>query len=130
MRLAIPIRNDRVSPVFDTASRVLVLDLTDGIEQARQVVEVAQATFPTERAKRLAELGVNVLVCGAISRTLSGFLSAAGIVIIPWVSGAPEEVLRAYLTGRLSDPCWRMPGCGGQQRRGNAQAGFGRPRRT
>jgi predicted Fe-Mo cluster-binding NifX family protein len=130
MRLAIPVRNDRVSPVFDTASRVLLLDLADGIEQARQLVEVAQATFPTERAKRLAELGVNVLVCGAISRPLAGFLSAAGIVVIPWVSGAPEEVLRAYLTDRLSNPRWRMPGCGGRHRRGTAQAGSGLPRRT
>ena len=130
MRLAIPVWNDRVSPVFDTASRVLLLDLADGIEQARQLVEVAQARFSTERAKRLAELGVNVLVCGAISRPLAGFLSAAGIIVIPWVSGALEEVLRAYLTDRLSDTCWRMPGCGGRHRHGNAQAGPRGPRRS
>jgi predicted Fe-Mo cluster-binding NifX family protein len=130
MRLAIPVRNDRVSPVFDTASRLLLLDLSDGIEQTRQTVEVSQTTFPTERARRLAELGVNVLVCGAISRPLAGFLSAAGIVVIPWVSGAPEEVLRAYLTDRLSDSCWRMPGCGGRHRHGNAQPGPRGQRRT
>ena len=130
MRLAIPVWNDRVSPVFDTASRVLLLDLADGIEQARQLVEVAQARFSTERAKRLAELGVNVLVCGAISRPLASYLSAAGIILIPWVSGALEEVLRAYLTDRLSDPCWRMPGCGGRHRHGNVQAGPRGPRRS
>ena len=130
MRLAIPVRNDRVSPVFDTAGRMLLVDVADGIEQARQLVEVAQTAFPTERAKRLADLGVNVLVCGAISRPLAGFLSAAGIVVIPWVSGAPEEILRAYLTDRLSDPCWRMPGCGGRHRHGNAQPGPGGQRRT
>lgn len=130
MRLAIPVRNDRVSPVFDTAGRVLILDLTNNIEQARHTVEVTQTSSPSKRAKRLAELGVNVLVCGAISRPLAGFLSAAGIIIIPWVSGALEEVLRAYLRDRLSDPCWRMPGCGGQHRHGNAQAGHRDPRRT
>jgi len=129
MRLAIPVWNDRVSPVFDTAGRVLLLDLADGIEQARHTVEVAQATYPSERAKRLAELGVNVLVCGAISRSLAVFLSAAGIIVIPWVSGALEEVLRAYLTDRLSDPCWRMPGCGGRHRHGNAQPGPRGPRK-
>jgi len=130
MRLAIPVWNDRVSPVFDTAGRVLLLDLADGIEQARRPVEVAQATVPTERAMRLAELGVNVLVCGAISRPLASCLSAAGIILIPWVSGALEEVLRAYLTDRLSDPCWRMPGCGGRHRHGNVQAGPRGPRRS
>jgi predicted Fe-Mo cluster-binding NifX family protein len=130
MRLAIPVWNDRVSPVFDTAGRVLLLDLADGIEQARHTVEVAQTSSPGERVKRLAELGVNVLVCGAISRPLASRLSAAGIVLIPWVSGALEEVLRAYLTDRLSDPCWRMPGCGGRHRHGNAQAGPRGPRRS
>jgi predicted Fe-Mo cluster-binding NifX family protein len=130
MRLAIPVWNDRVSPVFDTAGRVLLLDLADGIEHARHTIEVAPTASPGERAKRLVELGVNVLACGAISRPLASCLSAAGIILIPWVSGALEEVLRAYLTDRLSDPCWRMPGCGGRHRHCNAQAGPRGPRRT
>jgi predicted Fe-Mo cluster-binding NifX family protein len=117
MRLAIPVRHDRVSPVFDTASRLLLVDLADGIEQARQLVEVAQATFPTERAKRLAELGVNVLVCGAISRPLAGCVSAARIALVPWVAGPVEEVLRAYLVGKLVGLRWRMPGCGARRPR-------------
>jgi predicted Fe-Mo cluster-binding NifX family protein len=112
MRLAAPVRNDRVSPVFDTARRLLLLDLADGAEQSRRLVEVAQASCPTERAKCLAGLGVNVLVCGAISRPLAGSVSAAGIVLFPWVAGPVDEVLRAYLAGRLSEPRWRMPGCG------------------
>ena len=117
MRLAIPVWNDRVSPVFDTAGRLLLLDLADGVERGRQVVEVAQASSPAERAKRLAELGVNVLVCGAISRPLAGCVSAAGIAIVPWVAGPVEEVLRAYLVGKLSEPRWRMPGCGARRQR-------------
>ena len=44
MRLAASVWNDRVSPVFDTAGRLLLLDLADGVEQGRQVVEVAQAS--------------------------------------------------------------------------------------
>jgi predicted Fe-Mo cluster-binding NifX family protein len=117
MRLAASVWNDRVSPVFDTAGRLLLLDLADGIEQGRRVVEVAQASSPAERANRLAELGVNVLVCGAISRPLAGCVSAAGIALVPWVAGPVDEVLRAYLVGKLSEPRWRMPGCGARRQR-------------
>jgi predicted Fe-Mo cluster-binding NifX family protein len=117
MRVAIPVWNDRVSPVFDTATCLMLLDCAEGALQSRRLVEVGQASFPTQRAKRLAELGVHVLICGAISRLLAGFVSAEGIVLVPWVAGPVEDVLRAYLAGRLSEPCWRMPGCGGPQRR-------------
>jgi predicted Fe-Mo cluster-binding NifX family protein len=125
MRLAIPVWNDRVSPVFDTASCLMLLDLAEGVEQGRRLVEVVEASFPTQRAKRLAELGVNVLICGAISRPLATCLAVAGIVLIPWVAGPVEDVLRAYLAGRLSEPRWRMPGCRGPRRCGDA---LGRPR--
>jgi predicted Fe-Mo cluster-binding NifX family protein len=116
MRLAIPVRNDRISPVFDTATRLLVLDIAQGVEQGRYPVDVAQASFPTQRARRLAELEVNVLICGAISRPLAELVSTAGIILIPWVSGPLDEVLQAYLTARLSDPRWHMPGCGRRHR--------------
>ena len=130
MRVAIPVWNDRVSPVFDTATCLMLLDLAEGAEQSRQLVEVAQTSFPTQRAKHLAELGVNVLICGAISRPLAGLVSAAGIVLIPWVAGPVEDVLRAYVAGRLSEPCWRMPGCGGAHRRREARGGPRGPRRA
>lgn len=116
MRVAIAVWNDRVSPVFDTSSRLLLVDVEQETEQVRRTVEVGTDSFPTQRARRLAELGVNVLICGAISRMLAGFVSAAGVIVIPWVSGPVEGVLRAYLMKRLSDSRWRMPGCRGRWR--------------
>jgi predicted Fe-Mo cluster-binding NifX family protein len=116
MRIAIAVWNDRISPVFDTSSRLLLVDVEHGAERERRVVEMGADSFPTQRARRLAELEVNVLICGAISRVLAGFISATGVVVIPWVSGPAEGVLRAYLTKRLSDSRWRMPGCRGRWR--------------
>ena len=117
MRLAIPVWNDRVSPVFDTANCLMLMDVANGVEQGRQLVDVAQASFPAQRARRLAELEVSILICGAISRPLAGLVSTAGIVVIPWVSGALDEVVRAFLADRLSNPRWRMPGCAGKRQR-------------
>ena len=130
MRLAIPIWNERVSPVFDTASRLVLVDVEQGAEVGRQIVEVVADPFPTQRARRLTDLQVNGLICGAISRPLASFVSAAGIDLIPWVAGPVEDVLRAYLAGRLSEPCWRMPGCGGPHRRREARGGSRGSRRT
>ncbi len=116
MRLAIPIWNERVSPVFDAASRLVLIEVEQGTEVSRQMVEVGADLFPVQRVRRLTDLQVGVLICGAISRPLASFVSAAGIDLIPWVAGPVEDVLRAYLADRLSEPRWRMPGCAGRPR--------------
>ena len=111
MRLAIPTWNDRVSPVFDTASRLVLVEVEQGAEQGRRIVQVGADPYPTQRVRRLGELHIDVLICGAISRPLAELMSASGVLVVPWVSGPVDDILRAYLTERLADPCWRMPGC-------------------
>lgn len=108
MRVAIAIWNDRISPVFDTSSRLVLVDIEEGKEQGRRVVELGADSFPT-RARRLTELEVNVLICGPISRPLAEMVSASGVVVIPWVSAPVEGVVRAYLMNRLSAR-WREAG--------------------
>lgn len=125
MLLAIPTLNARVSPVFDTACRLLLVEVDQGSERARRTEELPD-TLPTHRVKRLRELGIEVLVCGGISRSLAMLLEAAGIRVLPWVAGPVDDVLRVYLEGRLPHPRWMMPGCfcrqhshrGGPERRG------------
>jgi predicted Fe-Mo cluster-binding NifX family protein len=62
------------------------------------------------RAERLRELGVNVLVCGAISNPLAKMVSGLGITLIPWKCGLIDEVLVAYFSGTLGDPRFSLPG--------------------
>jgi predicted Fe-Mo cluster-binding NifX family protein len=116
MRVAIAVWNDRVSPVFDAASRLMLVDIEDGLVRARRE-EVLPESFPTERAKRLTELGIEVLICGAISRQLGALVEGCGITVGPWIAGPADEVLEAYLAGRLPDPRWLMPGCGVRHQR-------------
>ena len=123
MRVAIAIWNDRISPVFDTSSRLVIIDVEQGAEHGHRIIfELGADSSPTQRARRLTELEVNILICGAISRILAELVSASGVVVIPWVSGPAEGVLRAYLTKRLSDARWRMPGCRGRWRHRYATA--------
>jgi predicted Fe-Mo cluster-binding NifX family protein len=115
MRLAIPTRNERISPVFDSAGQVLLVDLDEANERSRCVAPLPANSLPA-RVTRLQELGVKVLICGGISRPLRQMVEAGGICLHPWRAGPVDEVLNAYRQGRIDDARWLMPGCSDAER--------------
>jgi predicted Fe-Mo cluster-binding NifX family protein len=130
MKVAIPIWNSRVSPVLDAAGQLLVVQIENGTEQTRQTIGLA-TVHPGWRAHFIAEMGVDTLICGALSRHLERLLTATGITVCPWISGEVEEVLSAFGRGKLNDESFSMPGyCrrGGPGRR-RQRGNFGRGRR-
>lgn len=102
--------NGRISPVFDVARQVLMLDVEGGRVIARRE-EMLPGTDPQAQAGRLAALAPQTLICGAISRPMAGLLAATTIRVIPFIAGDVEEVLTAWLCGGLLDPALSMPGC-------------------
>jgi len=116
MRTAIPIADGRISPVFDVARRLLLVD----IENKREVHRTEETLEEPElaaRARRVAELGAEVLVCGAISRPLEAMLISTGVEVIPQTCGPVENVLRAFISGQLTEQAFVIPGCCGHRRR-------------
>jgi len=113
MRIALPIWDGRISPVFDVARHLLLVDLEGGI-QIRQGQEVLTQTNPAARAECLADLGVDVLICGAISWPLEAMLTNAGIRVMPYVCGQVDQILRAFASGQLNVQDFLMPGCRGR----------------
>jgi predicted Fe-Mo cluster-binding NifX family protein len=124
MKIALPVWESRVSPVFDVAGRLLIVDVEDGLVSARDELPLATPD-PSERVRRLSELGIEVLICGAISRFLEAELLASGLRTIPRVCGEVEDIIQAYLTGTLTQPAFQMPGCCRRRRRGRQGRGFG-----
>jgi len=120
MKLAIPIYNDNISNVFDFAHKLLLVDIENGKEVNRSEVAIENQFLP-QRAGQLKNLGVDVLVCGAISRVLANMVTTSGIQVLPYVTGSINDVLQAYLTGQLVKPEFSMPGCWP-----GARKGFGR----
>lgn len=116
MKIAIPIWQNRVSPVFDSSRRLLVVDLIDGRALGRKEVEIG-GELPRERARRLSESSAEVLICGAISEPLAEQVVAVGIRLIPFIAGEVEDILKAYIESRLPSPEYLMPGCRGRHRR-------------
>ncbi len=125
MRVALATWNGRISPVFDVARRVLLLDIDEGREHARRE-ETLPGTDPQAQADRLAGLGAQVLICGAMSQAMADMLAARGVEVIPFTAGLVEQVLAAWLAGGLPAPAWSMPGCCGRMRRCHGGRGGGR----
>jgi len=110
MKIAMPVWNGFVSSVFDFAHQLLVVDVQGREETSRLEVSLEQEA-PPQRVAKLVDLGVDVLLCGAISRPLASMLAASNVEVIPFVSGTVDEVLNAYLNGRLAEPQFLQPGC-------------------
>jgi len=117
MKIAIPTWNGRLSPVFDTASRLLVVEVDEERECSRFETDISEQFLPS-KSMRLTGLGIDTLICGAISRPLAYMITTAGIKLIPWISGQVEEVVQAFLTNTLFDPRFIMPGCAGDWGKG------------
>lgn len=126
MKIAIPTWNGRVSPVFDTASRLLVVEAADEGEYSRFETDISEHFVPS-KVMRLTGLGIDTLICGAISRPFAYMMTTAGIRLIPWISGQVEDVLQAFLRGTLFDPRFTMPGSPGPWGKGS-RGGHGRGR--
>ena len=109
MKIGIPVWGDKISPVLDTASRLLVVE-TDGDRESSRFEAYLDDPGLLSRCFRIQGLGVDLLICGALSRPFLRRLTATGIHIIPGISGHPEDVLKAYFQGDLSDSRFLMPG--------------------
>lgn len=110
MRIAIPVWNDRVSPVFDVAKAIRVVDLSDGA-----AVSSTDHTIENERrAEAVVKLGIDVLICAAISIPLEATLWISGVEVIPDTCGVVEEIIEAFSQGDRTLQRFCSPGNGRQ----------------
>ena len=111
MRVAIPIWGDLVSPVLDTAGRLLAVDLVEGRMDGRDEVPLVGRST-SERADTIVALDPDVLSCVAVSRGLEARLTNSGVVVLPWIVGRVDDVLGAFEEGELRGT---RSGCQGAQ---------------
>ena len=126
MLIAVPNCQGRVSPVFDVAARLVVVRLKGEAELERRDVVLFEKQ-PDGIVRSLGELGIEVLICGAISHGLQIALEQVGIRVLPQICGGLDSVIAAYRRGTLGQPEFAMPGCCG--RRWEAERRDGRCRK-
>lgn len=122
MKVAFSFFEDRIAPVFDTAERILVAE-TEGPSILTETIARLTAPQPLERAAALADMGVQVVVCGALSADLQRYLVSRGLQVIPFVAGDLRDIIQAWLDGRMEAGEYRMPGC--RSARGGRRPGRG-----
>ena len=113
MKTAFAYWENRIAPVFDTARDLLLVE-SEGERVTREERLLLADEPPLARTLRLVELGVETLVCGAISRALQEMLLAYGIRVRGFVAGDLHEVVRAWLEGKMNQEVFAMPGCLGR----------------
>jgi predicted Fe-Mo cluster-binding NifX family protein len=110
MIIAIPICAGRISPVFDAARQLLLLEVSEGVEVGRRIMNLGE-TDGERRARRIAEAGTDVLICGAISSPLRAWLRASRIRVYADTCGPIDEVTGTFISGRWRAESFLMPGC-------------------
>jgi len=129
MRVAIPIWRGCVSPLFEAAGCLLLLRLARGVDFGRRLIDLADRP-PAARAQLLWLEGVEVLICGALSRPVQRMLEANKIEVIGWIRGEVEDVLAAFMQGRLGHPRYQLPGVHRRDRRRRRRRGVPNGRKS
>jgi len=101
MKLAITICRKRVSPLFESAETVLIVDLIDGKEIDRQSINLGGLSV-SEKVAKLVGLDVDVLICGAVQVSVRSLLEKEGLRVFPWVVGRAADVLNWPMGRNLS----------------------------
>jgi predicted Fe-Mo cluster-binding NifX family protein len=122
MKVAIPVWNGWVSPVLDVAKTIRVVEIEGGKLMGSESLAVSDGRL----ASTLAELGVDVLVCSAVSAPLEAMLWVSGVEVISDVCGDPERIASALAGGDMELDRFRSPG----SRKRSAVSGDKKPAHT
>lgn len=110
MKLALTIWGNRISPVFDSARKLLIVEVENNKVVKRQY-ESINFEMDSDLAQILSDLKINVLICGAISRGFSNIIETSAIKLIPFITGHVDTVLESYIENNRVIANFFMPGC-------------------
>jgi predicted Fe-Mo cluster-binding NifX family protein len=115
MKIALTVWEDRISPVFDVANKLLLADIKQG-RMATSLMEIDPGSVP-QLVDIFKRMEISVLICGAISEIPANIIFDGGIKLIPFISGKTDHILDAYINGKPIMPAFAMPGVKRRRRR-------------
>jgi len=117
MRVAIPTFGSRISPRFDCAGNLLIVEIADGSVSGRTQQPLAEVPG-WRRVHLLVSLETNVVLTGGIRRCDYFALLNSGMEVYAGLVGDIEENLRRYLSGNLPRFGFGFDPAAGQVRHG------------
>ena len=122
MKIALCVWQNRIAPVFDVGTALLIVSLDGDRVVHREEVRVPED--PAGKIHGLVTAGVSELICGAVSRPVRLMLEAGGICVNGFLAGDVATLLEIRRTTGTIPEGYRMPGCGRRrQRRGGRGQG-------
>lgn len=112
-KLAVPVHNNRISPLFDVAGRFVLVN-TEAPEKKFYLITSDRSDISI--IEKLKDSEVSLVICSAISRKFALMLEVMGIELMPGVFGFVDEIIEAYLSNRLYVDRYAMPGCSWRKR--------------
>lgn len=104
--IALPVFQERLSPLLDEARKFVIITLRGEVIAERTLIEInEQSAFI--RIERLKEMGVIVILCGAVSDVVAKFIIEREFQLYSWLTGTTDEVVDQYIKGTLPQNCMR-----------------------
>jgi len=100
MRVAVPLFQDRVSPMFVYSDSMLLASVADGKIVSRKIVE-SPGKGAHNWLQGLLDMDVEVFVCGGADAEFLDEASSYGIRVYHNVAGPVEEMLKELFAGHL-----------------------------
>ena len=122
MTIAFPVFSSRVSPRFDCAPDVLLVTVDGDRVTGRESCSL-QGRNSLARVNWLCQRGVDVIICGGISRFSLRSLMNRGLRVFPWVTGDVEDTVKLFLSGQLQPGLIIEPGKRPRRRHRRAKGG-------
>jgi predicted Fe-Mo cluster-binding NifX family protein len=109
MIIAIPVWENRVSPLFDSSAHLLVVEGDVMKIDKKEIISVESLTL-FQRIDLLKKLNIDILFCGGITKPILENIRNKNIKVIPFVCGDANLILDAALRGKDIKSQFSMPG--------------------
>ena len=109
VKLAVTVWGNRISPVFDSARTLLIAELADKKISGHYYTALDPGA-PVDLIRTLKKNKVNIMVCGAISKTSADLITDHQVHLITFVTGNVRQFLDSFAENCTVEKKHMMPG--------------------
>jgi predicted Fe-Mo cluster-binding NifX family protein len=99
--IALPVYQERISPLLDVAKKYVLYEIHEGEIKQKINIHIHADNEPL-RIEKLKELGVSLIIGGAVSCFVSDIIHGKGIRLISWINGPVDNIVESYIKGDLN----------------------------
>jgi predicted Fe-Mo cluster-binding NifX family protein len=109
MKIAIPVWQNHVSPLFDSSAHLLVAETSNKRILKKDLINIESFSL-FQRIHLLEKLRIDIFVCGGITSPILENIRNKRINVIPFVCGDVKKLLDAIIRGYDIKNMFAMPG--------------------